>query len=449
MLTPIPSDSTSTHRIVADNDHPVLIEGQGATVTVRGLQPNEPALLIERKPGHYPRIIVRDLTIDSDGSGIRLVRPGASTRLENVHVKATGRSLLDLDGWSDLDTAGYALKVEEADGLFVSGFSAVGCGGHGVIAKRWHAGSYQGRVRECLGTGFKGQLLQGLNARFWCESNEGWGVDVRRCTLEHFGQTERIRSGAGSRWDCWLEANNGRGTPHTRSGHTFPQFRLDGCAVDLAGHSGWSVNAGMVDSASRQLSVLDHGPAAPNRDADIGLSDPASTPGEPTADNWGTVWPDKAFRPTVSRRADALRITWPAYSFNRTRNASDIAWWRPWPDSHLKTPGTFYYRVTVQAATEIVPNYCHRRLAAADRQTPIVGVFVLQPVGAAIHAFALWDMEPVTLTGVARIDWPTDRQVSIGFNAWTPGMQNKSGDPAADQSEPMAIDILEMELWKL
>ncbi len=425
---------------------------EGAGCQLVGIGPNElrtPLFAVSRAPGSYPIIELRNLDIQTQGSGLSFLRPGTSTRCENCQIEGRYGGVpsteFDFDTWDDLDTAPYGLKVEDADGMFVSGFSALRMAGHGVVAKRWHAGAYQGRVRECAGSGLKWQQVAGVNAWPWCESNEGWGLDARNCDLEVFDKV-KLRSGSASdRWPCWFEANNGRGTPYTRSWHTFPQFRLQNCDLELLGHTGWNVNAGIVDSTSRELCRLEGEGGLPATQSDLSL---ARNIADLEKHNFALMWPDVSLRPTITKYGDGrLLVEWPARSFQGVRDPTKIAWWNPWPSHAVLTPGGFAYAVTVQALDDRIPDYCRRRFKAG--QTPIVGAFVLQPVGAAIRAFTLWDTKPRTFVGQAQINQPVALPVSIGFNAWVPGMGDRAGDPRAQQTEPLEMAILEMDLWKL
>lgn len=444
----------------------------GVNSTLRGLNPTvgiTPLFKITRTAGQYPSIMLRDVRIVSAGSGIQFVTPGALTRCENCHVEYTGTGAIDFDGWTDLDTASFALKVEDADGMFVDGFGCSLGGGHGVIVKRWHAGRYSGRVRVCNGSGFKGQQLAELRGdTIWCESNKGYGLHVRDSGSERYEAGGHVFSGsANNTWRSWFEGNNGRSTPYISSGYSFSQFKFENCArVELSGHSGWRNNMARLDTMSRFRNMLveqqrtdlvtcsDSPPdlqLVTNGTVTGAIDLPVTGSSSAAVTNWHTVWTNPAFRPTAAIFGtpsvnERIRVTWPAGSFNNT-SVLTTAYWNPWGlSTPLTSPGAFYYEAEIQSVDSNIPNYCIAREAASNRQTPIVGIFLIQNTGSAITAFTLWDTHRRRLGGEVQVN-ATLSNMTPGFNAFTSGMQDQQGNAA--QTTVHTMDIWQWRFWKL
>jgi hypothetical protein len=93
-----------------------------------------------------------------------------------------------------------------------------------------------------------------------------------------------------------------------------------------------------------------------------------------------------------------------------------------------------------------IPNYCIAREAASNRQTPIVGVFVVNNTGSAIVAFPLWDTYRRRFSGGVTVNASLSN-MTPGFNAFTPGMQDQQGN--APQSTIHTMDLWQLRFWKL
>lgn len=426
-----------------------------------------PLFQITRAAGTTPNITVRDLQVNNpSGSGLSFISPGATTRCENCHVTYGGTGSLDHDGFSDLDTASYALKVDEADGLFVTGFSCSSGGGHGVIVKRWHAGFFQGNVRVCDGVAFKGQKIAGTQLDLRAESNKGFGILCRDVGANRYSGGSLVASdGSPNDWKVHLEANNGRGTPHGNAGYRFSQFKMENCSrIRLFGHSGWRQNAARVDTMSRvrcefvepfqtelsQTAALAL-TASGNVSNDITL--PQDAFGNSAITNWDVVWSDPSFRPVVSVVGtpgvdERIRIVWPEESFNNV-DSEVSAYWRPWGGNAsllLDSPGAFRYEIQVKDVDGGASAYSLNREAASNRQMPFVMLAQIAPVSGATNGFPLLDQAKRWISGDVQID---DARGDIGpaIIAWTPGMGDEEGN--AGQMDQHVIDVWALNCYKL
>lgn len=448
----------------------LLFFGFGTIVGVNAASAITPIFLITRTAGTTPDITLRDLRFsNNDGSGLSLLQPGATTRLENIHIEYGGSGTLSQDDWDDLDTAGYGLKVDEADGLWVSGFGCSSGGGNGVIAKRWHAGRFEGNIRVQNGAGFKGQQISVGDVKLRAESNVGFGLMLRNCGSDRYASGSNLIGSSTNKWQVWLEANNGRSTPYTTSGYAFSQMMLENVArMEIQGHTGWRNNQARLDGISRQrnklieeqytsvsadpvLELVTSGTV----DGDITL--PADGLGNASVTNWGTVWTDVSYRPTATLVGTAgvdqrVRITWPAGSYNNTVGTSTTAYWRPWGGNALtrqSSPAAFYFEAEVEDVDGNIATYCAARESANNRQTAIVGGFVIEPISGGLLTFPLWDTLSRKFSGQTTVD-DTRSDISPGFNAWIPGMQDREDGTgnSVPQTAQHVMDIHQLRLWR-
>lgn len=423
-----------------------------------------PVFEVTRTPGTKPEITFKDLRFESDGSGIEFKTPGATTRAENIHVNYTGSGTLDFEGWSDLDTAPFGMKVTDADGLFVTRFACSSGNGHGVIVKRWNAGRFEGNIREQAGVGMKGQQIAMSRFNLRSESNTGYALLVRNCGSDRYTGSPLTPGGSTNKWIAWFEANNGRNTIYNSSGYSFSQFKMENCArVELQGHTGWRNNQARLDAMSRQRNLHIEEQYTPvsgtpvhelvtNNTVDINIDLPPAGFGNLSITNWDVVWTNASFRPTVALFGtpgtdERIRVTWPADSFNNTATTSNVGYWRPWGGfSPQNSPGAFYFEAEVEDVDGNIASYCASREAASNRQTSIVSGFVIEPVSGGLMTFPLWDTNRRKFSGQTLVD-DTRSDISPAFNAWIPNMQDQQGN--APQNTVHTMDIWQLRMWKL
>jgi len=419
----------------------------GRLIGINTQSPHQPLITIYRTSGSIPRILLANMTITSEGSGIRLVNGGSGMVINELLLEnIEGHGRLDLDGWSDLEECGYAIKIENADGLCLSDVNIHHCAGHGIVASRLHAGTIRARVHHCGGTGFKLQQTNGVAANLWAEACKGFGVHSRDCGIARWSREHNQRNAGGTNnWTVWMEGNNGRDTSGSVSGYRFSQMKMESTArVRLTGHSGWRSNLIRLDQVSRlRNEIIEDRNTELSQEPDRSIQSLVNFPTVAGASNWSQVWSSESYRPIVTDVDGHLRITWPAGSFSHT-NQLKTAWWKPFDP--LSSPGSFRFTCAVKDVTGAIARYCHRREAADRRQMPQCCGFALAPHGAAITNFPLWDQQPRTFTGEVVIDEPRN-DVGLQFNAWFPGMDDIHGN--APQDEEHVMDITDMKVWKL
>lgn len=207
------------------------IEGRG-NASIVGLSSGVNPILSFKRVG-TPSILIENLYILSDSSGIALDTPGASTILRNLRITARGEGELDTEDWTDVDWSfmpnkpllgcSYGLWINNADGGHLDNVCIYNCSGHGLIATRWHdTHSHIGQIHNCRGCGFKGERINGGNIDIRCESNGGYGLYLKRCCERANAwpaQGYHHPSGSTTRMMVWVENNNNRGK----------QIKLDRC----------------------------------------------------------------------------------------------------------------------------------------------------------------------------------------------------------------------------
>lgn len=438
--------------------------GEGARIINTSIAGNQPIMSLTRTTGTTPQIWVSNLVFDSDGVGIDCITPGSTTFLPGVSVTYRGRGVISQDDFSDLTTAGYALRVRDADGLFVDGFFGTGPG-HGVLVERWNAGRFQGNCRECGGIGLKGQNMASvvMDGRF--ESNTGYGLYIRRCGMNEYSGGAKVAQDNGpAAWQLWLENNNGRGSQHaqTSGGYQYTQAKVESSGgLIIAGHTGWASNMWRITEGSRNNLRLAESmrisqSAAPNFElvtnntVSANVSLPADNFGTAAITNWDSVWTNASFRPTAVKIGtpgtdERIRLTWPASCFENTANPTS-AYWRPFGALPLSSPGTFMYEVEYSDITGSGPAWCESREAAIDRQSPRIGSFHIAPVNGGQAYAPIWNTARRKLMGrIVISDARSD--ISPGFDAWFPGMEQKTG--GAGQPSSIVYDIHQWRFWKI
>lgn len=428
----------------------ITLQGPGQLIGVDAPTPTTPVLRLVRAPGSIPRVLLRELTVVSNASGIQCVNGGAQTRLEALTIRAAGVGTLDQDGWVDVQngTCGYGLAVVNSDGLFVRDLILDRCAGHGVVCDRWHAGQLWGCAWQCGGAGVKLQQANGLALDWRAEQCRGYGLHVRDTGIDRYAYGRTLNNaGSPNDWTVHLEACGGRGATGGH-GYRFSQAKLENSGrIALRGHSG--VRAGQVrlDPVSRESVTFDEKPhrlwRAGDRELWKGLL-PDDRPGDKRVSNWHLVWPDAQFRPKIARTSDgAVTITWPIGSLDNVA-LREVAYWRPFGMQPLASPGSFLYWAEVHDQTGAIADYCLRREGATPRQTPIVASIEVSPVAGDIAAFPLWDPRACEFSGQITVQ-DTRTDIGLSVNAWAPGME-ANGIP---QTQPHVLTIVQAKLWKV
>jgi hypothetical protein len=117
-----------------------------------------PIFQLTRGSGSMPRIVLRDLAFESNGSIIKWIYGGSGAVMENCKIDDfTGAGTIDQEAWTDVDagTCSYGIWIEDADGLRLQNVQIKQGSGHGVVATRWHAGYCGVRIQSCNGAGLK------------------------------------------------------------------------------------------------------------------------------------------------------------------------------------------------------------------------------------------------------------------------------------------------------
>ena len=443
---------------------------------VNAATPGTPIFQITRGLGQMPRVVIRGLAFESDGSVIKFVYGGSGVVLEDVKIDDfTGAGAIDHEDWTDVDaeTCSYGLWLEDADGARIQNLQIKQGSGHGVVATRLHAGDLQARIQLCEGAGFKLQQFNGNRAYLWAESCKGYGLLARDCgTDRRSGGVKVANDGGPSEWTAWFEANNGRGTSHGASGYRFSQLKLANCTrIKMSGHSGWRDNQARLDRISRlRNEFVEDYYLDPSVDPDLylvgaaGAGDeylvnvanitlPVDGFGNTSCTNWDTVWTDPDDRPTAvvvgagtSSDPERIRITWPTGCFDAT-SGSATAYWRPFWAVALSSPGSYFFTAQVKAVGSPAGDYCASREAAgvANRQLNSLGSFSIAPVSGAITGLTLWDTHSRWLSGSFTVD-DIRSDISPQFAAWDNGMQDLDGD--ASQDTEIIVDIYQLRLYK-
>lgn len=455
----------------AGNLTSLVLEGSSKVQGVNAATDITPIFKITRGTGSTPIVVLRDLTLQSDGSVLKLVYGGSGFSLENLKIEDfSGTGTMTQDDFNDVDdaTAAYGLWIDDADGCHVQNLQIAGGSGHGVVVDRLHCGELQARVRNVGGIAFKLGRCNNCRMNLWAEGAYGYALYAKDCGMERYVYPNMVvEMGGPNDWLAWFENNNGRGTTHTTAGYSFSQFKLESCArVQLRGHTGWRVNMCRLERFSRVRNVLEEElrtdvSDAPNLElvtgntVDPSITLPAPGYGYPSITNWAVVWPNAAYRPTALKVGtpgvdERIRITWPAGCFDNAVG-DDSAYWRPYGSSALISPGLFYYEVQVQDMTGAIATYCAMRESKAVRQGPYIADFHIAPVAGGLAGFALWDQKTRQFSGSVDIDSVRD-DISPTFVAWMDGMQNaESGDEdnTAPQDIELQMDILQWRMWKI
>jgi len=443
---------------------------------VNAATPATPIFQITRGSGQMPRVVIRGLAFESDGSVIKFVYGGSGVVLEDVKIDDfTGAGSIDHEDWTDVEaeTCSYGVWLEDADGARIQNLQIKQGSGHGIVATRLHAGDVDARIQLCEGAGFKLQQFNGNRAHLWAESCNGYGLLARDCGGDRrSGGVKVANDGAPNDWRAWFEANNGRGTSHGASGYRFSQFKLANCTrIKMAGHSGWRDNQARLDRISRlRNEFVEDYYLDPSVDPDLylvgaaGAGDeylvnvanitlPPAGFGNASCTNWDTVWTDPGDRPTATivgsgtaSDPERIRITWPGGCFDAT-SGTDTAYWRPFWAVALSSPGSYFFTAQIKATTSVAGTYCASResLSVANRQTNSLGSFSIAPVSGAITGLTLWDTHSRWLSGSFTVD-DIRSDISPQFAAWDNGMQDLDGD--ASQDTEIIVDIYQLRLYK-
>lgn len=428
----------------------VKIHGPGSLIGVVPSSHTTPVLEISRDIGSIQSMILRNLTISSAGSGIRIVRGGSHCKLVDISIRdCTGHSPnpIDYTGWSDIYDTTYGLRIENSDGFFCEDVVVMGCAGHGVICDRWHAGGWRGYVRQCKGAGMKLQRLNGTSMHCRVESNGGYGLMVRDSGIgRYITRSERVDAGAGDYWRVWQENNGSRSAVGISKsyGHRFPGIKLVNCGgKTITGHLGCNTNQIILDHASKYLCQFNETLSVPPFEPDRLTTE--INPPEPYRwkSNWHTTWDDVRYRPIFS--PENLEVVCPPYSIDRVAIPS-TAYWRLFEP--LDSPGTFIYKMTVRDMTGAIARWCHVREQSEDklRQTARRFCISIDPVAGAITPFSLWDTDPVTFTGAITVD-DTRNDITLSLATFIEGIETVRG--GVEQTEEHRLQILDAGLWKL
>jgi len=275
------------------------------------------------------RSFSRAVYLKSTGRGLRIA--GCQFFNSDTSPNPTKAALYDLDepftsDPADLDNP-CALLIENADNGYID-VELSGSGYHGMIVKRWHAGSGSIRVSGARGAGMKGREFNGFNGDITAESCGQYGLYLVRSELSTLGQ-------------LWCENNlQYHYTTNTNLGRTvsvgsrYRQIKLRRSFFNrILGHSGWSDNQFDVDWGSRNANRFSqHETPRTASDAVITTDFAWNTDSLVQADlddnnNHATVWTNAAFRPAltlVSGSPNSITIEIPASCYNNASAQSSL-----------------------------------------------------------------------------------------------------------------------------
>jgi hypothetical protein len=146
--------------------------------------------------------------------------------LNRIRVTARGGGSLSKEDWSDVDwdysekntprlKCGYGIWVNNSDGGHLNNVTIYSCGGHGLVATRWHdTNSHIAQIHGCGGCGFKGERINGSKIDVRCESNGMYGIRLDYCSddtrPDNWPSTEYYHPiGSPTKLWGWCENNNG------------------------------------------------------------------------------------------------------------------------------------------------------------------------------------------------------------------------------------------------
>lgn len=378
-------------------------------------------LTIHRVPGSLPRILIQD--VDFEG-GLRLEHGGAMTVLERVRF--LGRK---------------GLYIHDADGgvirdcLFMQ---------NGLVTDRWHDGYLSAYARECY-NGFFFHKVNGMNMDIRAESNSSFGVHMTDSGIGRYVDRQWISEDGGPNYiKIWLEANNGRGDTGGH-GYRYPQMYLRNTARNtFFGHIG-PIDADEISKVGNTFIEHSYIPGTEMRTLqDVAWDFPHFPVNwrKPHIANWDAQWLDADKMPKVYRSPPSgpVIVTWPPGSFDAT-NKNGVAYWNLFHHKPLKGPGAFQFIATVSDATGTIAEYCKKRLDYRPRRRPLIGTFVISPVGGAITSINIYDRYAVQLIGQCVVD--TARDVGLHFNPYVKGMEG------GDQTRELQLIIHELTLKKI
>lgn len=462
--------------------------GQAADVALLGVPgakliglnaqtPTTPLLYLRRLNGSNQSIILQNLIIENQlGSGVKLTGtaagqgPGNNVRLSGLKFRAIGSSLgtqtFDPDGWTDLNTVPYALYVDQADGCMVTNVMISNVNGHGIVTTRWHEGICHANVRECKGTGFKGQEIANSDLSLRVETNRLWGLHARWLGSEHYnGTTIDGTTGGPNAWKVWAEANNARDASNypylTSSGHTWRQIRLESSTrVTIGGHSGWSSNKVSVDEATRRATrFIDQDFIDPSVDGTFAtilydLNTDGVTMPNGIIDNWSVIWPDVGYRPSVAALGSTgtddyeVIITVPIGCYDN-RVGAGSAWWKLQDAISSCSAGDTLMWTAEVSVTLAGVEYCESReaIVGAQRMPAWLGSFGIHGPNAGTVPFALWSTAKRKLCG--RVTMGANDDVQILFTPYTSPMHDIALTGTEYPENDIDLRIHSLRLYKL
>ena len=425
-----------------------------------------PLLFMQRYQGSGQQIVLQNLIVENPtGCGIKLTGttsgqgPGQGVRISGCKFQNIGTALgaqtFDYDGWSDMDTVPYAIYVDEADGCMLSDVVIININGNGIVSTRWHEGLCHAGIRECQGTGFKGQEINGTTLAVRAESNKCWGIHVRDTGNERYttGGIEGSE-GAPNAWDIWLEANNAReSTSHpylTSTGYAWRQMKVDSSSrLTIGGHSGWADNkVQLSEGVRRSCRFIEADYIDPSADGTSAVllydmnSDGVSAIGG-AFDNWTTQWPDVGDRPSVATTGATfsddleVQITIPAGCYDAVATPGTSGYWNMQPSESTAQDGDMLIWEAEVSCDAPGVQYCEDReaIVGANRMPSWLGSLIVNGPVSGLSTFALWSTAKRKLSN--RVYMENGRTAHMQCNVYFDGM----GDVASSGTTYPEFDI--------